>query len=306
MARPSPQDVATIACVGGGTIGAGWAACFLAHGKDVVMSDPGPDAEIKARAVIDQAWPHLEGLGLAGGASRDRFRFVGSVAEAVGDADLVQESAPEREDLKIALFAEMDEHARPDTVLASSSSAFLPSHLQSRCGHPERVVIGHPFAPSYLMPLVEVVAGEATAPETVAWARDFYETVGKRSVVLKKEIEGYIANRFQMVVFEEALRLVENGICDWEAIDLSITEGPGLRWPFLGSLSTNHLAGGKGGLQHAIDMWGWQGNEESRASALVSIDERFGHVPMAELEAWRDDNLMRLIKGRRAVPARPK
>src|SRR5690606_16352944 len=114
------------------------------------------------------------------------------------------------------LFAEMDRHARPDTILASSSSAFLPSHLQSQCEHPERVVIGHPFAPSYLMPLVEVVAGEKTSKEAIAWSRDFYETVGKRSVVLKKEIEGYIANRFQMVVFEEALRLVENGICDWE------------------------------------------------------------------------------------------
>ena len=252
--------------------------------------------------MIDQAWPHLEGLGLADGADRGRFRFAGSVAEAVADADLVQESAPEREDLKIGLFAEMDRHARPDTILASSSSAFLPSHLQSQCEHPERVVIGHPFAPSYLMPLVEVVAGEKTSQEAIAWSRDFYETVGKRSVVLKKEIEGYIANRFQMVVFEEALRLVEDGICDWEAIDLSITEGPGLRWPFLGSLSTNHLAGGKGGLAHAIDMWGWQGSEENRASALASIAERFGHMPMAELESWRDDNLMRLIKGRRAVP----
>ena len=303
MARPAPQDVKTIACVGGGTIGSGWAACFLAHGKDVVMSDPGPGAEKRARAVIDRAWPHLVELGLAPGASRDRFRFVGSVAEAVGDADLVQESAPEREDLKIALFAEMDAHARPDTVLASSSSAFLPSHLQSQCSHPERVVIGHPFAPSYLLPLVEVVAGEKTAPEAMAWARDFYETVGKRSVVLKKEIEGYIANRFQMVVFEEALRLVEDGICDWEAIDLSITEGPGLRWPFLGSLSTNHLAGGQGGLAHSIEMWGWSGSDESRESALASIRERFGHVAMSDLETWRDENLVRLLKGRRAVPA---
>src|SRR5690606_1260915 len=135
----------------------GWAACFLAHGKDVVMSDPGPEAEARARVVIDQAWPYLEKLGLAPGASRDRFRFAGSVAEAVGEADFVQESAPDREELKIGIFAEMDRHARPDTVLASSSSACLPSNLQSRCQHPERVVIGHPFAPSYLIPLVEVV-----------------------------------------------------------------------------------------------------------------------------------------------------
>jgi len=302
MTRPAPDKVRSVACVGGGTIGSGWAAFYLAHGMDVVMSDPGPGAEARARQVIDSAWPSLVELGLAKGADRSRFRFVGSAAEAVRDADFVQESAPEREDLKIEIFAEMDAHARPDTILSSSSSAFLPSHLQSKCKHPERVVIGHPFAPSYLMPLVEVVGGDRTSKEALDWSCAFYDGLGKCAVLLKKEIEGYIANRFQMVVSEEATRLVEAGICTWEDVDLSITEGPGLRWPFFGPLGTNHLAGGQGGLRHSIHMWGWGGNEESKEAALASIEERFGHVPMAELERWRDDNLVRLLKNRRPVP----
>ena len=306
MARPAPSAVRSVACVGGGTIGSGWAAFFLSRGLEVVMSDPGPGAEARARAVIDAAWPSLVELGLAPGADRSRFRFVGSIAEAVSGADFVQESAPEREDLKIEIFAEMDEHAGADVILSSSSSAFLPSHLQSKCKHPERVVIGHPFAPSYLMPLVEVVGGDATAREALDWSCAFYDGLGKRAVLLKKEIEGYIANRFQMVVSEEATRLVEAGICTWEDVDLSITEGPGLRWPFFGPLGTNHLAGGQGGLRHSIDMWGWGGTDASREEALDSIDERFGHVPMADLERWRDDNLVRLLKGRRPVPAKPK
>jgi len=298
MARPAPEDVRKIACVGGGTIGSGWAAGYLAAGKDVILYDPAPDAEARARSVIDRAWPHLDDLGLAPGADRSRFSVTASMAEAVSEAELVQESAPEDEALKIEIFAEMDAHAGPDTVLASSSSSYLPTHLQSKCAHPERVVIGHPFAPVYLCTLVEVVAGEKTDPEVTAWAAAFYDSVGKRSVVLKKEIEGYIANRFQAVISEEATALVEAGVCTWEDVDLSVTEGPGLRWPFLGPLSTNHLAGGRGGLRHAIEIWGWGGNDDSHKAALDSIDERYGAISMEDMENWRDENLVRLLKGR--------
>lgn len=304
MSRPAPDKVTSVACIGGGTIGAGWAAFYLARGMDVVMADPGPGAEARARQVIDSAWPSLTELGLAKGADKGRFRFVASTAEAVKGVDFVQESAPEREDLKIEIFAEMDAHARPDIILSSSSSAFLPSHLQSKCRHPERVVIGHPFAPSYIMPLVEVVGGDKTAQEALDWACAFYDGLGKRAVLLKKEIEGYIANRFQMVVSQEATRLVEAGICTWEDVDLSITEGPGLRWPFFGPTGTNHLAGGPGGLEHSIEMWGWSGTEESKKDALDYVGKHFGGAPVTELEAWRDDNLVRLLKGRKPVPSK--
>lgn len=302
MARPAPEDVRRIACVGGGTIGAGWAALFLAHGKEVVLADPAPDAGERARAVIDRAWPHLEALGLKPGADRARLSVAGSIAEAVADADLVQESVLEDEDLKIEVFAEMDAHARPDTVLSSSSSAFLPTNLQSRCKHPERVVIGHPFAPVYLLPLLEVVAGEKTSQDAVDWSTAFYESIDRRVVVLKKEILGYVGNRLQGAISREAMELVEAGICTWDDIDVSVTEGPGLRWAFMGPNATTHLAGGRGGFRHSVELWGWGGSDESLEAALAAIADRFGDAPMAELETWRDEILVKLLKSRRDPP----
>ena len=303
MTRPAPDKVTKVACVGGGYIGAGWAAWFLAQGKDVAMSDPGPDAEAKARVIIDQAWSYLERLGLAEGASRKRFRFVGSVAEAVADAEFVQESAPDREALKIELFGEMDRAAKPDTVLSSSSSAFLPTNLQSKCRHPERVVIGHPFAPSYLVPLVEVVGGSQTSAEVIDWAFDFYEAVGKKAMKLKKEIEAYVANRLQHVVFQEASSLVRQGICDYADIDTAIAFGPGMRWAFAGPVTCYHLGGGKGGIRHMIDHFGWTGEERAKEALIASVDRAYGHLPMDELERWRDENLMVLLQGLKPAPA---
>ncbi len=297
MARPAPDKVQKIACVGGGYIGSGWAAAFLAAGKDVVMSDPGPDAEAKARVIIDQAWGYLEGLGLADGASPDRFRFACSVEDAVADADFVQESAPDREDLKIALFAQMDTAARPDTVIASSSSTFVPTNLQSECKHPERVIIGHPFAPSYLVPLVEIVGGKKTDPTVMDWAFDFYEAVGKKSMKLKNEIEAYVANRIQHVVFEEAASLVAQGVCDYQDIDTAVAYGPGLRWAFAGPVSCYHLGGGKGGIRHMIDHFGWKRDEEAKDQLVAAVDDMYGHLSMDELERWRDENLMVMLKG---------
>jgi carnitine 3-dehydrogenase len=304
MARPAPDKVQKIACVGGGYIGAGWAAAFLAAGKDVVMSDPGPDAEAKARVIIDQAWGYLEGLGLAEGASPDRFSFAASVEEAVGDAEFVQESAPDREDLKIKLFAQMDAAAPADTVLSSSSSAFIPTNLQSECKHPERVIIGHPFAPSYLIPLVEVVGGKKTDPAVMDWAFDFYEAVGKKAMKLKNEIEAYVANRIQHVVFQEAASLVQQGICDYKDIDTAVAFGPGLRWAFAGPVTCYHLGGGKGGVRHMIDHFGWTGAEEDKQRLIGEVDAMYGHLSMDELERWRDENLMVMLKGLKSAPTK--
>jgi len=302
MARPAPDKVQRIACVGGGYIGSGWAAAFLAAGRDVVMSDPGPDAEAKARVIIDQAWPYLEDLGLAEGASKDRFSFAGSVEEAVADAQFVQESAPDREDLKIKLFAQMGEAAPADTVLASSSSAFIPSNLQSECAHPERVIIGHPFAPSYLIPLVEVVGGKKTDPAVMDWAFDFYEGVGKKAMKLKNEIQSYVANRIQHVVFQEAASLVDQGICDYRDIDTAVAFGPGLRWAFAGPVTCYHLGGGKGGVRHMIDHFGWTGEEAAKQRLIGEVDGMYDHLSMDELERWRDENLLVMLKGLKDAP----
>jgi carnitine 3-dehydrogenase len=173
MSRSEPDAVKQIACVGTGTIGAGWAAFFLARGFDVVATDPAEGAEARLHRLVGDAWPKLARLGLARSASRDRLRFVTRLEEAVGGADLIQESAPDREDLKIELFARIDAAARADAVIASSSSQFLPSRLAARCRHPERCIVAHPFAPSYLMPLVEVVGGARTDPRVMDWAMAF-------------------------------------------------------------------------------------------------------------------------------------
>ena len=304
MTRPAPEKAMNVACVGGGYIGAGWAAVFLAAGRDVVMSDPAHDGEASARRIIDQAWPFLERLGLANGASRERFRFAGSMEEAVESADFVQESAPDREDLKIELFEAMDAAAPAETVLASSSSAFLPTRLQSRCRHPERVVIGHPFAPSYLVPLVEVVAGSETADDVVAWASVFYESVGKKTLTLRREIEAYIANRLQHVVFEEAAALVDEGVCTYQDIDTAMTAGPGLRWAFAGPVTCYHLGGGKGGVRHMIDHFGWKRGESAKNELVGAVDAMYGHLDIDDLERWRDENLMVMLEGLKQPPGR--
>ena len=304
MTRPDPQHVGKIACVGGGTIGAGWAAVFLAAGRDVVMSDPAPDGEAGARRIVDQAWPFLERLGLAGGAARDRLSFVPSMEEAVSGAEFVQESAPDREDLKIALFEAMDAAAPAGTVLASSSSQFVPSRLQSRCRHPERVVIGHPFAPSYLVPLVEVVGGEGTSPEVLDWTCAFYESVGKKALRLAREIDSYIANRLQHVVFEEAAALVAEGICSYRDIDTAMTFGPGLRWAFAGPVTCYHLGGGKGGVRHMIDHFGWKRDDRARQDLIDAVDSMYGHLDIDDLERWRDENLVAMLQGLEGAPRR--
>jgi carnitine 3-dehydrogenase len=291
-----------VTCVGAGTIGSGWAAWFLAQGMDVTMTDPSPAAEALARANVDQSWPVLETLGLKDGADRDRLNFEPDLAKAVADAEFIQESAPDREQLKIDLFAEIDAAAPADTVIASSSSAFLPSRIQSKCKHPERVIIGHPFVPSYLVPLVEVVGGDKTSQEVMDWGYDFYMAAGKQAMKLKKEIESYVANRIQHVVFQEASSLVSQGICDYEDIDTAVAYGPGMRWAFAGPVMCYHLGGGKGGIRHMIDHFGWTGEEADKERLIAAVDKMVGDASVEELERWRDANLLTMLKGFRTRP----
>lgn len=302
MTRPAPENVRHAACVGTGTIGSGWAALFLAHGMDVTAADPGPDAEAILRARVARIWPKLESLGLASGAKLSRLRFAQSVAEAVEDATFIQESAPDDEALKVELIAEMDAVCPEDTVIASSSSKFLPSRLASRCYHSGRVAIGHPFVPSYLVPLVEIVGGADTDSQVLAWLADFYHRVGKTSITLKKEIQAYVANRLQHALFEEASRLVADGVCDWMDVEIAVTKGPGFRWPVLGPVLHRHLGGGPGGVRHMIEHFGWRGAPETMQPFIDTVDRRWGKVQMEALEDWRDENLLMLLKGLREAP----
>ncbi len=309
--------VERVAVVATGVIGASWAAQFLACGLDVIATDPGPDAEERLRAEVAAYWPVLEQFGLAEGASPDRLSFTADPAEAVSEADFVQENGPEREDVKHALFAVLDAAARPDVVLASSSSGLLPTVIARGCArHPERVVIGHPFNPPHLIPLVEVVPGERTSDNAVQRAMDFYTAVGKRPIRLRQELPGHVANRLQFALWREAYSLVERGIASVADVDTAISAGPGLRWAALGPFVNQHLSGGAGGLAHVLAHLGppmvevWRDLREVEltpelAALLVrGVDEELAGIDPAELVADRDAVLQALhaAKSRTHLP----
>ncbi|NBH09343.1 3-hydroxyacyl-CoA dehydrogenase NAD-binding domain-containing protein [Amycolatopsis sp. SID8362] len=297
--------MSTVAVVGTGVIGASWAKLFLAHGLDVVATDPAPGAEEQLRGALE-------------GTPLDRLRFVADAGEAAAAADFVQENGPEREDVKHALFAVLDEAARPDVVLASSSSGLLPSAIARGCPrHPERVVIGHPFNPPHLIPLVEVVPGRDTAPEVVDRAVDFYASVGKRPIRLAREVPGHIANRLQAALWQEAYSLVERGVATVADIDTAIAYGPGLRWAVLGPFVNQHLSGGAGGLAHVLAHLGppteewWRDlgrvhlTPELAETLVAGVDAELAGTDQQSLVAARDAVLGRLLAAKAAQPDLP-
>ncbi|MEU7791519.1 3-hydroxyacyl-CoA dehydrogenase NAD-binding domain-containing protein [Amycolatopsis sp. NPDC049159] len=297
--------MSTVAVVGTGVIGASWAALFLANGLDVVATDPAPGAEERLRSVLE-------------GTPTDRLRFVTDAGEAAAAADFVQENGPEREDVKHTLFAVLDEAARPDVILASSSSGLLPSVIARGCPqHPERVVVGHPFNPPHLIPLVEVVPGQDTAPEVVDRAVAFYASVGKRPIRLTREVPGHLANRLQAALWQEAYSLVERGIATVADIDTAIAYGPGLRWAVLGPFLNQHLSGGAGGLAHVLEHLGppteqwWRDlgrvhlTPELAETLVAGVDAELAGTDRQSLVAARDAVLERLLAAKAAQPDLP-
>jgi 3-hydroxyacyl-CoA dehydrogenase len=247
------KPVRRIAVVGTGVIGASWAAYYLSRGFDVVATDPAPNAEASLRKYVDDAWPLLASAGLSPGASRERLKFTASMGRALAEADLVQENAPERPDFKIKLFAEMDQVAPPDAIIASSSSGITMDVMQSACKHPERCVIGHPFNPPHVVPLVEVVGGAKTSEAVIERAMSFYASIGKKPIRLHKALPGHAANRLQAAVYKEILFLIQQGVLDVADADLAVSYGPGLRWGVMGQSLQWHLGGGTGGIHHFMD-----------------------------------------------------
>src|SRR5213083_1268200 len=242
-----------IAIVGTGVIGASWAAEYLARGFDVIATDPGPNAEANLRKYIDEAWKDLTNIGLSKGASRDRLSFTTDMKEALAKADFVQENGPERPDFKMKLFADMDDATPLDSIIASSSSGITPSVMQSKCKRPERVLVGHPFNPPHIIPLVEVVGGAKTAPEAIKQAMAFYASIGKKPIQLRKELPGHVANRLQAALYREMLYLIEQGVLSVDDTDAAVSYGPGLRWGVMGQSLQWHLGGGAGGINHFMD-----------------------------------------------------
>ena len=250
-------DIRRVAVIGSGTIGASWAAYFLARGLEVRASDPAPQAETTLRRFVDDAWSVLARLApIPAAPPQEALTFCPEPEAVAAGADFVQENAPEREPVKRALLARLDAVVPPEVVIASSSSGLLITRLQADCGHPERCLIGHPFNPPHLIPLVEVVGGERTAPAAIERALAFYRAIGKRPIHIRREVAGHVANRLQAALWREAVHLVAAGVASVADIDAAISEGPGLRWALMGPHLTFHLAGGTGGMAHFLDQLG--------------------------------------------------
>ena len=300
------KSVHRVAIVGTGTIGASWATHYLARGFDVVATDPMPGAEERLRNYVEEAWGTAAALGLADGASPDHLTFNADMREAVSGADFVQENAPERLDLKIKLFSEIDDATPTDAIIASSSSGITMSEIQAQARHPERTVIGHPFNPPHLIPLVEVVGGKRTAPETIRDAMAFYASIGKRPIHLKKELPGHVANRLQSALYREIAYLVEQDVLDVTAADDAVSWGPGLRWGVMGPSMLWHLGGGEGGIQHFMEtlmgpltaMWPTLGNPEMTPALKQKLVDgvlvEAGEHSIDELSTERDAMLLDL------------
>jgi carnitine 3-dehydrogenase len=256
VAALEPGAVRRVGIVGGGVIGGGWALHYLRMGFDVEVYDPAPQAEPDLLRMRDAAWPLLERLGLRPGASAERITFHADLAEAVGAADMVQENVPEDGPTKRRVLAAIDRAARPEVVIASSTSGLAMTTLQADCANPERCVVGHPFNPPYLIPLVEVVGGEKTDPAAVEWLAEFYTAAGKRALRVTRELPGFVGNRLQEAMWREALHMVAAGEATVAEIDAAVAYGPGLRWAQMGPCLTFHLAGGSGGIAHMLDHFG--------------------------------------------------
>ena len=298
-----------VSVIGAGTIGASWAAYFLASGFEVGAYDPLPNGEAFARSFIDNAWPTLEKLNaVQPGADRKRFAFFKEPAAAVKGAEFVQESGPEREDLKIELFATLDASLPPETVIATSSSGLLISRVSAKCRHPQRCVIGHPFNPPHLIPLVEVVGGAKTSPEAITKAMNFYRDIGKYPIHIRKEVRGHVANRLQAALWREAVHLVADGVVSVADADAAIAYGPGLRWALMGPHLTFHMAGGEGGMTHFMShigpaIQGWMDDlgqtrltPEVQKAIINGVTEEAAGRSMADLQRWRDRKLIEILK----------
>lgn len=296
-----------LAVIGTGVIGNGWIARFLAQGHDVFAYDPSPGAEERTREAIERAWPALEELGIAESASIDRLTFVPTLVEAVQDAYLIQENVPEREELKKNVLADIDQYARKDAIIGSSTSGIMPSVLQAGLKHPERFLVAHPFNPVYILPLVELVGGQETTQAVIEKADRFYQSIAMKTLIIKKEIEGHVADRLMEALWRESLHLVNDGIATTEEIDAAIIYGAGLRWAQMGPFLTFHLAGGDQGMRHMLEQFGpalklpWtkleapELTEELKEKVITGCEVHAGKASVPELERKRNEFLVKLL-----------
>jgi carnitine 3-dehydrogenase len=303
------KPISRVAVIGAGVVGASWTALFLAKGLQVMATDVAPNAEASLRRFVDASWPALRRLGLAPGASQSNLTFTADLPAAVRGADFVQENGPERIDFKKKLYGQLDELSQPNVIIASSSSGLTMSEIQTGCrSHPERCVIGHPFHPPHLIPLVEIVGGAKTSEDALQRATEFYTAIGKRTVRLHKEVPGHVANRLQAALGREVYHLVAEGVVSVADVDAALSWGPGLRWGIMGQVLLNHLGGGQGGIEHFFQQftapmtawWKVLGSPvltpEVQQMLIDGVHAEVGSRSIAELEAQRDEILMGLLE----------
>ncbi|MEM1111237.1 MAG: 3-hydroxyacyl-CoA dehydrogenase NAD-binding domain-containing protein [Pseudomonadota bacterium] len=306
MPLPPLDNINTVAVIGCGSIGAGWAAQFLLKGIKVKAYDPDRDREHALRATLDRALDLLATDPDIAAQAQNSLTFCASMLEAIQGAQFVQECVPERLDLKHATLAEIDALCSPDIVVASSTSGITASRLQSACAQPSRLVVGHPFHPVYLVPLVEVVGGALTNPVVLDWSMAFYRQIGKSPLLCRGEIQGHIANRLQTAVAEEALRLIDAGIASTADIDQAVTDGPGFRWSTIGPMLTWHLASSKGieavmegefgfSLDEIDCLSHTDGGKSLTEKVVQSSKQQVAGQSRAQLEDQRDRFLAKLL-----------
>ncbi|MGI6131397.1 MAG: 3-hydroxyacyl-CoA dehydrogenase NAD-binding domain-containing protein [Bacillota bacterium] len=306
------KKIRRIACVGAGVIGSSWAAYFLLRGLDVTIQDISEQVVAEAGKNV---FAHLEAMAESGvvsaepiGSLRARLSCTTSIAEAVKDADFIQESTRERYEIKRQVIEEVDRHAGKDVIFSSSSSGLLVSKLQGYSVYPGRIIVGHPFNPPHLIPLVEIVRGQADEV-VVRQAYDFYHQIGKRPIIVNKEVPGHVANRIQAALWREAIDLVMKGVCSVEDVDAAVAYGPGLRWALLGPHMIFNLGAGEGGIeaffQHysaAFETWwedmaAWRAFPEGCRDVIKEgLKEEMGGRSLPEVEAWRDEKLMSILR----------
>lgn len=312
----SAQSVTHVAVLGAGTIGASWSALFLASGRSVAAYDPAENAEAMLRDYIETAWPTLERLGLTERGDPTRLSFHRDPAEAVSGAQFIQENAPERLDVKHQLYGAIEEALAPGAVVSTSTSGLTLSALQEGWRDPGGLVLGHPFNPPHLIPLVELMGNGRTRDGAVDLAEAFYRDCGKETIRLNKEVPGHVANRLQAALWREAIHLVAEGVASLEDIDKAVTAGPGLRWAVMGPHMLFNLGGGPGGMQAFCDhlgpavssWWSTLGSPTLTPEVVAALtqgvkDEEAGR-DFKTLAAERDEKLVAIMEAFRALQAR--
>ncbi len=313
MSYPAPAEVSRITSLGGGPIGAGWSAYFLARGYAVTGYLHDKEERAMFQKIIDTAWISLRSLGLSKGATRRRLTITSCLEDAVSGAQFIQESAPENLGIKQRLYRRLGEMVAPEVVICSSTSGLTMTEIQAQCATPQRTVVGHPFNPPYLLPLVEIVGGKKTAPQAVRWARDFYRAIGRVPLVLNKETPGFIATRLQEALWREALHMVANNEATVEQIDAALINGPAPRMAVLGQCMAFHVACGAGGMATNLEQFGgalklpWSRlaapelTKTLRDRMVDGCNQVAAGRDFAELAAERDRGIVGVLKAVRAA-----